>query len=331
MLLFQAHTELLKDPTGAYTQLVQLQDITGDSDASNVNYQKSVLNIQSDKSISRSKRCSESLVKSMSRGPSFGGTSLHLITTSSMLVLEGTQTERRSNIPDDVEERSKVSLARLIYLNKPEIPVLLLGIGATVVSGVLFPMLGVLISSSIKSFYEPPHQLKKDSRFWTLMYVASGVVSLISLPVEYFLFGVAGGKLVERIRSLSFERIIHQEISWFDNPSNARSASYILWFCIRLLYPYHCIMFPRIYYDICATFSLCYIFFYFFMPSGTIGARLSVDASNIRRLVGDSLALLAGSTVTVLAGFIIAMVANWRLALVAAVVLPLGVSRDFFK
>lgn len=68
------------------------------------------------------------------------------------------------------------------------------------------------------------------------MYVASGVASFISLPVEYFLFGVAGGKLVERIRSLSFESIVHQEISWFDKPSNA---------------------------------------------SGTIGARLSVDASNI--------------------------------------------------
>ena len=39
------------------------------------------------------------------------------------------------------------------------------------------------------------------------------------------------------------------------------------------------------------------------MSSGTIGARLSVDASNIRRLVGDSLALMVRSTVTVLAGF----------------------------
>ena len=54
------------------------------------------------------------------------------------------------------------------------------------------------------------------------MYVASGVASFISPPVEYFLFGVAGGKLVERIRSLSFESIVHQEISWFDKPSNAR-------------------------------------------------------------------------------------------------------------
>ncbi|GJM89642.1 hypothetical protein PR202_ga05850 [Eleusine coracana subsp. coracana] len=90
-----------------------------------------------------------------------------------------------------------------------------------------------ITGDSINSFYEPPHELKKDSRFWTLI--------------------------------------------------------------------------------------------------GTIGARLSVDASNIRRLVGDSLALLTRSTVTVLAGFIIAMVANWRLALVAAVVLPLGGLQGFLQ
>ncbi|XP_062181144.1 ABC transporter B family member 21-like isoform X3 [Phragmites australis] len=280
-----AHTELLKNPYGAYSQLIQLQDITGEPHASYVDYQRSISTVRSSKSISKSIHCA-SLKKSISGGTSFGSTSMQLITAASMIVPESTHGELRSKVSEDSEERRKVPLSRLISLNKPEIPVLLLGTVAAVVSGVLFPMLGVLISSSINSFYEPPHQLRKDSRFWTLMYVASGVVSLISFPVEYFLFGVAGGKLIQRIRSLSFERIVHQEISWFDKPSNA---------------------------------------------SGTIGARLSVDASNIRRLVGDSLALLVRSTVTVLAGFIIAMVANWRLALVATVVLPLGGLQGFLQ
>ncbi|KAF8716318.1 hypothetical protein HU200_026605 [Digitaria exilis] len=265
------HTELLRNPNGAYSQLIQLQDTTGQPDASDVDYQRCTSAVSNVKS------------RSISGGASFGSTSMHLIATSSMISLESTHVERYK-VSD--EECRKVPLSRLISLNKPEMPVLLLGTMAAVVSGVIFPMLGVLVSSSIKSFYEPPHQLRKDSRFWTLMYITSGVVSFISLPVEYFLFGVAGGKLVERIRSLSFESIVHQEISWFDNPSNA---------------------------------------------SGTIGARLSVDASNIRRLVGDSLALMVRSTVTVLAGFIIAMVANWRLALVATVVLPLGGLQGFLQ
>ncbi|XP_062181143.1 ABC transporter B family member 11-like isoform X2 [Phragmites australis] len=224
-----AHTELLKNPYGAYSQLIQLQDITGEPHASYVDYQRSISTVRSSKSISKSIHCA-SLKKSISGGTSFGSTSMQLITAASMIVPESTHGELRSKVSEDSEERRKVPLSRLISLNKPEIPVLLL--------------------------------------------------------VEYFLFGVAGGKLIQRIRSLSFERIVHQEISWFDKPSNA---------------------------------------------SGTIGARLSVDASNIRRLVGDSLALLVRSTVTVLAGFIIAMVANWRLALVATVVLPLGGLQGFLQ
>ncbi|KAL6848605.1 hypothetical protein ACP4OV_021188 [Aristida adscensionis] len=280
------HTELLKNPNGAYTQLMQLQDSTGEPDASDTDCERSISTARSANSISKSISHRAPLKKSTSGGNSFGSTSMNLIPTDSIIVLESMDSELQPKASDDSDEHRKVPVSRLISLNKPEIPVLLLGTVAAVVAGVLFPMLGVLISSSINSFYEPPHQLREDSRFWTLMYVASGVASLVSLPVEYFLFGVAGGKLVERIRSLSFERIVHQEISWFDKPSNA---------------------------------------------SGTIGARLSVDASNIRRLVGDSLALMVRSTVTVLAGFIIAMVANWRLALVATIVLPLGGLQGFLQ
>lgn len=217
------HTELLQDPNGAYSQLIQLQDITGAPDASDVVYQRSTSAVKNVQSLSKSMH-SPSLKRSITGGASFGSTSVHFI-TANMIVLEGTDTEPLPKVSDEGEEYKKVALSRLISLNKPEMPVLLLGTVAAVMSGVIFPMLGLLISSSINSFYEPPHQLQKDSRFWTLMYVASGVASFIFLPVESFLFGVAGGKLVERVRSLSFQSIVRQEISWFDRSSNARSAS----------------------------------------------------------------------------------------------------------
>ncbi|KAI4963352.1 hypothetical protein ZWY2020_014989 [Hordeum vulgare] len=42
--------------------------------------------------------------------------------------------------------------------------------------------------------------------------------------LEFFLFGMAGGKLVERVRALSFQSIMHQEVAWFDDPSNSSGA-----------------------------------------------------------------------------------------------------------
>ncbi|GMP73516.1 hypothetical protein CsSME_00031250 [Camellia sinensis var. sinensis] len=36
--------------------------------------------------------------------------------------------------------------------------------------------------------------------------------------------GSSGGKLIMRIRALTFEKTVHQEISWFDNPKNSSGA-----------------------------------------------------------------------------------------------------------
>jgi len=67
------------------------------------------------------------------------------------------------------------------------------------------------------------------------------------------------------------------------------------------------------------THTINFLLFYF---SGTIGARLSTDAMNVRRLVGDNLALNVQTVSTVISGFTIAVVANWKLALIITVVVP---------
>jgi hypothetical protein len=90
------------------------------------------------------------------------------------------------------------------------------------VHGLLFPSFSIMMSGGIRTFYYPPHQLRKDSRFWALVCLLFAVISLISIQVEYFLFGVAGGKLIQRVRSLTFQSIVHQEVAWFDDPSNSR-------------------------------------------------------------------------------------------------------------
>lgn len=57
--------------------------------------------------------------------------------------------------------------------------------------------------------------------------------------------------------------------------------------------------------------------------SGAVGARLSTDASTVRSLVGDALALLVQNIATVTAGLVIAFVANWKLAFIILAVSPL--------
>ncbi|KAL9855085.1 ABC transporter B family member 3 [Arabidopsis thaliana] len=176
------------------------------------------------------------------------------------------------------EPLPKVSLTRIAALNKPEIPVLLLGTVAAAINGAIFPLFGILISRVIEAFFKPAHELKRDSRFWAIIFVALGVTSLIVSPTQMYLFAVAGGKLIRRIRSMCFEKAVHMEVAWFDEPQNS---------------------------------------------SGTMGARLSADATLIRALVGDALSLAVQNVASAASGLIIAFTASWELALIILVMLPL--------
>lgn len=65
--------------------------------------------------------------------------------------------------------------------------------------------------------------------------------------------------------------------------------------------------------------------------SGAVGARLSTDASTVRSLVGDALALIVQNVATVIAGLVIAFTANWLLAIIILLVLPLVGLQGFLQ
>lgn len=65
--------------------------------------------------------------------------------------------------------------------------------------------------------------------------------------------------------------------------------------------------------------------------SGAVGARLSSDASTLRSLVGDALALVVQNIATVAAGLVISFTANWILALIILAVLPLVGLQGFLQ
>uniref|UniRef100_A0A0E0FRQ0 MDR-like ABC transporter n=1 Tax=Oryza nivara TaxID=4536 RepID=A0A0E0FRQ0_ORYNI len=284
------HDELVMNPNGAYSQLIRLQET----------HEEEEKKLDHHISDSRSKSRSLSFKRSISRD-SAGNSSRHSLALpfglpGSVELLEGNDSTvgEQTEQGGDGEVQQKAPIGRLARLNKPEVPILLLATLAAGVHGVLFPMFGVMISNAIKTFFEPADKLKKDASFWGLMCVVLGIISIISIPVEYFMFGIAGGKLVERVRALSFRSIIHQEVAWFDDPRNSRLEFYTLGTD-----------------DEISSYS------------GALGARLSVDALNVRRLVGDNLALAVQVVSTLITGIVIAMIADWKLTLIILCVIPL--------
>ncbi|XP_030947833.1 ABC transporter B family member 11-like isoform X16 [Quercus lobata] len=196
-----SHSELLKDPDGAYSQLIRLQE--------------------ANKSSKR-----KTILKSISRGSSeLGNSSSRSLSLAFGLPTGLNLTDAATEEPDSPsvaqQQAPEVSLRRLAYLNKPEIPVVLIGTVASSISGVVFPIYSILASSVIKTFYEKPHELRKDSKFWALMFLVLGLVSLLTNPMQSYFFALAGSKLIERIRSMCFEKVVHMEVGWFDEPENS--------------------------------------------------------------------------------------------------------------
>ncbi|KAI9123102.1 hypothetical protein K1719_005991 [Acacia pycnantha] len=218
-----SHAELTKDPDGAYSQLIRLQE-TKESENINAN------DTDKPESIMNSERQSSqrlSSIKSVSRESSgLGRSSRHSFSLPYGVpptngLFETADAEHEAPCSADSPKPPDVPLYRLAYLNKPEIPVLLIGTLFAVANAAIYPAFGLLLSEMINTFYEPADKLSKDSKFWALIFVALGVASLLVIPAKFYFFAVAGGKLIRRIRLMCFEKIIHMEVSWFDESEHS--------------------------------------------------------------------------------------------------------------
>ncbi|KAI3884188.1 hypothetical protein MKW92_034498 [Papaver armeniacum] len=196
-----SHLELLKDPDGAYDQLVSLQEVNKDSETDTV---KPEIRVESD-------RQSGNFMSLQQYGSS--GSTGDMRPSLSI----------PSNRPSSSLSRriKRFHFARLANLNKPELHVLLLGVVAAVINGIVFPAFAVMFSGMISTFYEPPSKLRRDARFWALMFVGLGIVSFVASPARTYFFAVAGCSLIKRIRSMCFKKIVYMDISWFDDPEHS--------------------------------------------------------------------------------------------------------------
>ncbi|KAK0582248.1 hypothetical protein LWI29_023393 [Acer saccharum] len=204
-----SHSELLKDVDGAYSQLIRLQDVNKESEEAGNGHNKSEIMMDSFRQSSQRMSCN-------SFSGSFRSPTGPNVNDNDLGEPEG------PSLPSELAP--EVSIRRLAYLNKPEIPVLLIGTISAVANGAIFPVFGILISSVISSYYKPPAQLKKDTSFWAQMYTLLGIATFLANPAQTYFFSVAGSKLIKRIRSMCFEKVVHMEVGWFDEPEHSSGA-----------------------------------------------------------------------------------------------------------
>jgi ATP-binding cassette subfamily B (MDR/TAP) protein 1 len=105
-------------------------------------------------------------------------------------------------------------------------PILLTGVGASVVTAQIFPVQGILLGKVLQSFQKPLAELVSDANFYSLMFFVVGVGALISYAILGFFMTLLGVRLTRFYRFEYFRAVLLQpRIDFFDRVASGTLAS----------------------------------------------------------------------------------------------------------
>ncbi|QPH01809.1 hypothetical protein C2857_006012 [Epichloe festucae Fl1] len=131
------------------------------------------------------------------------------------------------------EMEHKYSLLTLIKLitsfNAPEWLLMLLGLFFAIICGGGNPTSAVFFAKQIVTLSQPVtpsnrDQIKKDSDFWSAMYLMLALVQFFAFSAQGILFAVCSERLVRRVRDRAFRAMLRQDVAFFDKAENTAGA-----------------------------------------------------------------------------------------------------------
>uniref|UniRef100_A0A8B9KNT8 ATP-binding cassette, sub-family B (MDR/TAP), member 5 n=1 Tax=Astyanax mexicanus TaxID=7994 RepID=A0A8B9KNT8_ASTMX len=131
--------------------------------------------------------------------------------------------DKKSKSKKDKKEKvPEIPFGRILALNKPEWPYVMVGTLASLVGGAVYPCVGILFAKIIGVFAETDPEVKRQkTMMFSLLFLLVGAVAFITYFFQGYMFGKSGEILTMRLRSQAFKAILRQDISWFDDHNNA--------------------------------------------------------------------------------------------------------------
>ncbi|KAL2644767.1 hypothetical protein R1flu_012354 [Riccia fluitans] len=247
------HEELSGNPNSAYSQLIRFQersqpdDMTSEEGIENSGDQIRVASGRSERLkgetsfrkpsreyssrrlvsvISHSRRVSSSRFSFVSEilSLSHRSSSKHFDPAQVHDLLDDTFGSEKEDKSKDsaIAVQQKVSVFRLAGMSKPEALFLFLGAVGSAVNGLVLPTFAFALAKSIVALQAAtPQTVRHEGGFYASVFVMLGAAHLFCMPCERINFAYAGERLLRRLRSQSFEKILRQEVSWFDEDSNS--------------------------------------------------------------------------------------------------------------
>jgi ATP-binding cassette subfamily B (MDR/TAP) protein 1 len=123
--------------------------------------------------------------------------------------------------------KRKAPIKRVAAMMRPEWPLLIIGICAAAIAGVVFPAYALVFSRVIVILqqndlqWEPPFQ---GPNLYAFIFVILGIGAFVGNGIRVLCFEMAGERFTERLRALTFEAMLKQEIGFFDEDINSLGA-----------------------------------------------------------------------------------------------------------
>uniref|UniRef100_A0AAR2ITY2 ATP-binding cassette sub-family B member 5 n=1 Tax=Pygocentrus nattereri TaxID=42514 RepID=A0AAR2ITY2_PYGNA len=133
--------------------------------------------------------------------------------------------KKSESVKKDKKEEEKapgIPFRKILALNKPEWPYLLVGTLASFLGGAVYPCVAILFAKIIGVFAESDPGVKRQKTLmFSLLFLLIGAVAFLTFFFQGYMFGKSGEILTMRLRSQAFKAILRQEIGWFDDHNNA--------------------------------------------------------------------------------------------------------------
>ncbi|TQE09714.1 hypothetical protein C1H46_004671 [Malus baccata] len=119
----------------------------------------------------------------------------------------------------------KVQLSNIWLLQRPEVPMLLVGFLFGMNTGAILSLFPFVLGLALEIYFDKdPSKIKKKVEPLCLALVGLGIGNILFMTGQQGLCGWAGTKLTMRVRNLLFRSILKQEPGWFDSEKNSKAV-----------------------------------------------------------------------------------------------------------
>ncbi|KAJ0987478.1 hypothetical protein J5N97_005834 [Dioscorea zingiberensis] len=124
----------------------------------------------------------------------------------------------------DPKQSNKLHTSEIWKLQRPEIPLLLLGFLLGMNAGAILSIFPLILGQALQVYFtesDNSTKMKRDVGNLALALVGLGFGCIVSMTGQQGFCGWAGSRLTKRVRDLLFRAILRQEPGWFDIEENS--------------------------------------------------------------------------------------------------------------